>query len=650
MAVTETASRRVPSSRRWIVAGTALALFVAACGTSAGTPDAEGNASVDPTSTTAETVTGSTAGGVGPNAADANLSLADATAALADPATAASGILSILRHLGIGVYTIEGRQVLAGSETHVDDLWVPAQAIAGLARSAVQRSGSFANYHRGITAWAGVDISEGDLAFMYQDMVATLPDHPMSQVLVALDAVPDVAKPLSPFEQWLLLIILTAPNGDVPPRPGGTAAGGLVVATATPSLRGFFSSHCDFAGDNSDPDYDLTKQYLENAVGEAHGALVDELASEISEGAATYGSGVKSAADLVKGLGKALGWVGKLIDFSKLSAILGNVELEVALDKPSTHRVHDHQGDTVEKQRIEVTASVTWLGQPDPPDDVSCDDGWDLGLPPPGRMENAGVRVTLDDFLVEQGWIRRKGDENTARQLTGENGEVVVWYEPRDEEPASAQELGNAFVQKGTGQISAEFDLVSAFAEFFNAFASLEIIADLFDVMKISTPIRVERHDPAVQFEEVRPIDNGLLAGESIFKLSTCDGVNWTGAHTYYLAGDVQGGTMELIGDTPLTFVMASGATSVETEISGTANLTGNISGAAVKNTITTTGTATLELHPDTGTGTVTLTTEGGGQDISIVAPPGSASGGGEVNPDVTTFSLPITANESCSD
>jgi hypothetical protein len=180
--------------------------------------------------------------------------------------------------------------------------------------------------------------------------------------------------------------------------------------------------------------------------------------------------------------------------------------------------------------------------------------------------------------------------------------------------------------------------------------ASLEILADLFDVMKISTPITVEWHDPAVQMRQDQPVDTGLMSGQSRFELSTCDGATWTGFHTYSIAGTVQGGTMGMSGNIPLTFELQPGASTAETSFSGTSTMTADVSDANVSNDIELTGTAVFELDPETGIGKVTLKIEGGSQDILVVAPGFSGSGAGGIEADEKEFEAPLTSNESCSD
>ena len=48
----------------------------------------------------------------------------DTAAALVDPSRVRLGVWSLLDHLGVGVYTGDGKQVLAGSERSEKDFWL----------------------------------------------------------------------------------------------------------------------------------------------------------------------------------------------------------------------------------------------------------------------------------------------------------------------------------------------------------------------------------------------------------------------------------------------------------------------------------------------------------------------------------------------
>lgn len=227
------------------------------------------------------------------------------------------------------------------------------------------------------------------------------------------------------------------------------------------------------------------------------------------------------------------------------------------------HQPHDQHGETPEDNRIDVEVTVT-LNPNNLPDSVDCGDLEGLDLPV-GPLENAGIRFTMDDFLIEHGYLRSKSQEDTrARILTDSSGKASIWFEPKPERPESAQELGDDYLESGTGEIQVEIDLVSATGDFFNTFAAVDTVLDVFDAFTVSAPITVEWHQsPAATFtyeDTSHPLGRTLVG-------FTCDDEFWEGDYT--LSGSPGGVQIDMQGGFGLT-VPEGGEASAPLETTGT--------------------------------------------------------------------------------
>ena len=70
----------------------------------------------------------------------------EAAAALLDPNRVEEGVWFLLRGLGIGVYTGDGYQVLAGSETGPQDFWIYDFEVPLMVRMAQEPSRPFSEF------------------------------------------------------------------------------------------------------------------------------------------------------------------------------------------------------------------------------------------------------------------------------------------------------------------------------------------------------------------------------------------------------------------------------------------------------------------------------------------------------------------------
>jgi len=94
---------------------------------------------------------------------------AEIAAALSKPESAELGVWSLLKELGIGVYTGEGIQVMNGSERDSDDFWLYDFYIPILADKALKSTHPFSEYHAKM-ARVGLPISTSEFLSLYRDM------------------------------------------------------------------------------------------------------------------------------------------------------------------------------------------------------------------------------------------------------------------------------------------------------------------------------------------------------------------------------------------------------------------------------------------------------------------------------------------------
>ncbi len=153
--------------------------------------------------------------------------------ALAQPDTAEQGVWRMLELLGIGVYTPEGEQRLAGSERGEDDFWLYDFEVPILASMAGQTPEPFDVLY-GVVKENGFGGAAEDLRAAYQAAYDAHPDHPLVELLRATGADFTTQPRLTPLQQWLLLLdTFVPPNGSGAARAGrrqadSSTCGGLI--------------------------------------------------------------------------------------------------------------------------------------------------------------------------------------------------------------------------------------------------------------------------------------------------------------------------------------------------------------------------------------------------------------------------------------
>ena len=209
--------------------------------------------------------------------------------ALSDPDLAVLGTWSLLSHLGIGVYTPDGEQILAGSEATSSDFWLYEFEVATLAKMARMSDRSLSSL-REILGVLGFETNTEDLATFYRVMFATFPDHFLSQLFTEMGVEFTGDPELTRLQEWLLLVTLLPPNGSTDDRssfPSPVASTSVLASQVSSDLFGLAVHHnrsnqnnecSSIKGGGKDPAYALADQLEGALVGGTSDAVIGTLA------------------------------------------------------------------------------------------------------------------------------------------------------------------------------------------------------------------------------------------------------------------------------------------------------------------------------------------------------------------------------------
>lgn len=168
-----------------------------------------------------------------PPAAKIKLNPIETADAIADPEKAGIGVWSLLANLGIGVYTGDGEQILAGSELSEHDFWLYDFELPLLAHMAQGAPRPFRITTSRLSA-VGFKGTTMDLIRIYRDTYALNADKFLVQFFRAMDVNFREGVELTPLQEWLLMLDTFVPAN------GSTAAKGGYLLSVLPG-RGVFS-------------------------------------------------------------------------------------------------------------------------------------------------------------------------------------------------------------------------------------------------------------------------------------------------------------------------------------------------------------------------------------------------------------------------
>jgi hypothetical protein len=441
-------------------------------------------------------------------------SIEEAAALLADPATVEEGVWVMLSGLKLGVYSGDGIQVLAGSETSHKDLWLLDHSIAGLARLANGPSRSFLSFHEALAA-DGLEIEADGLRVFYLSALKANPDIPMSRLLTALglDFNRELEEiELSPLEMWLLLLALMPPNPQVNETPhNATISRPLPLAYLAFQMPLELLRSDDMcagvSGSGGPSGWSVAGDLLSEGYDSASGAVLDEMLNMIPQGARTTFNAMKR-------------WISrfaKILEAITVTAALDSISTQLTVEPASTRRLQDREPDGT--MAVVLTATVTSTHVPP----IRCGPLTGTELPG-GPLQGARVRFDIDSFLRRHGHIRTPGT-GAYFHLTDETGSVQVRYETKRDNPPDAHRRSPK--QTDSGKVTAKFDsLLHALGESFNLFASVEIVAGAFGVFDKESTVQVSWHEEL----NARVLDTVRTAYGDLIQLDlySCDGPRGT--------------------------------------------------------------------------------------------------------------------------
>jgi hypothetical protein len=128
-----------------------------------------------------------------------------AAAALLDPSRIEEGVWFLLRGLGIGVYTGEGIQVLAGSETSPKDFWLYDFEVPLLVRLAQEPSKPFSEFQPQLNN-LGLKPSQEENLKLYKDVYDANSSAYLARLFASMGLLFEGDPQITPLQEWLLLL------------------------------------------------------------------------------------------------------------------------------------------------------------------------------------------------------------------------------------------------------------------------------------------------------------------------------------------------------------------------------------------------------------------------------------------------------------
>ncbi len=339
----------------------------------------------------------------------------EVVALLEDPTSAREGVMGLLANLGVGVYSAEGEQILAGSETRPEDFWLFEFEVDYLAYMAGKPPEPFAEYHTWLTQ-LGYTGGEADLQAIYRRVYATYPEAFLPQFFEASGVRFEGETQLTPLHSWLLLLdTFVPPNGQPAARQGG----GLLASRLLPQ-----DAACGWVrGGKVSPNWGLARNE-------------EELAMLKNYEEAYYLAHAYMLAD----------------------------SIEVSLD-PSADQAHEAHEEPAEPLRVTFKARIDYEPLAEFPVEhvAACSYFKDLTGPEVGPLLSVETWWEVAGPFEEHGKLRlRSGGSPPGPEMTDDAGEAELVFEPR-REPAQ----GYGRLQEEGAAVMVGYDLRPALDRLF---------------------------------------------------------------------------------------------------------------------------------------------------------------------------------------
>jgi len=384
-----------------------------------------------------------------PADAQIRLSPIETADALTDPEMAGIGIWSLVANLGIGVYTADGEQILAGSERSEQDFWLYDFELPLLAHIAKGDPRPFSLTTSRLTA-VGYEGTSIDLIRVYRDTYALNADTFLVQLFSAMDITFREGVELTPLQEWLLMLDTFIPAN------GSTASRGGYLFSVVPGRRATSVSAqggaCGFiTGGQVQAHWGMI-----NAGGDFGAFLVAE--------AAYYA---------VHGM---------------LIAQSAQVSLEASPN--SAHEGHGGLGDVID---LTATVTMSFIPQNIPVGGTRC--GVLVNLDPPlvGPQQGVEIKWDIPEVLSEHGSVN---PPEGGYSLTDHQGQSKVRFQARQEEAN-----GKGEEEFEDGIVRATYNLRNHLAK--NGYHDPRMLRLIPDRMPIYPPavVTIEWHELCAQLE-----------------------------------------------------------------------------------------------------------------------------------------------------
>ena len=332
------------------------------------------------------------------------------------------GVWSLLENLGIGVYTQEAEQILAGSERNADDFFLFDFEVSLLVSHGQKSDRPFSNFYQMLVPY-GLTMSQEELQTFYRTTYEAHSDEWLAQLFQSMGLDFEGDTRLTPLQEWLLFLdTFVPPNGLETSTSTGSSKGLMAQVPAQRAQTDF----CDAVrGDNADAAWSLAWQ----AAGTASDAAETVLLGPMS---------FLDPKDLLHAIMMMMG-----------------VETKIEKSASSAHESHDDDADTVT-----FTVSVEFTGDL-PAEIVSCATILGFDVPPKGPLD--GVRVKWDMGNV----LGQHGTSKGGVKFTDEEGKSeVVWTARREPSGGEGEEKKEEATVEAAVQIQ--------HGDVFNIFAGLQ--------------------------------------------------------------------------------------------------------------------------------------------------------------------------------
>ncbi len=617
-------------------------MVVAAC--SAGSTGSSGPAtsaasSLSQDAATEQTVAPRPVGDAEDLAADAAATVAD----LADPDRAESGVWSLLANLGIGVYSPDGTQILAGSETGPDDFFLNDFQVEWLVGLSQQPDQPFADLHLFLTQF-GAQFNEDEMLAIYREAYEENASEWLPSFVKASGV--DLSAPprLNPLVMWVMALDVLPPNGEEQNAVEARLPSPDLPNAATALFRpGTVVGQEAQSTDPCKMIVDARKKSGWGWVSKVRGfyKAISGSINNASKGAAPA-KAILNPKDLLHAL-----------------MMHGLVDIQLGITADIVHERHTGGlwRNTADEIEMKVIAKFVW----DMPKNDRCmiDLLKGFNIPPKGGKGLEGVRVewTFSPLFGERGSFRVGAgdvDRNYSLNFLDEVGSQTIIYRSPDEKAGNvrgkeatgytANEPGGSnpgFHSEDGQQIEARLYL--HLADLFNVFGAF---MDLITPRTVTETATIQWHEPTLQIRGEQPLDR--WDGTASVGLQTCDGTAWQGTMTVDGTLSTEGGNVTMTGNGNISLTMPEGANQATAPFTYEQNVAMNAGDGTATHNGTASGSVTMDLDHAAGTGTVSIDLDPTTANIQVSAAGRTITMQAPVQGSSTTFNVPLETAQAC--